>query len=139
MFCTPLAQKPEVKLRFSCGDSVGFRVGDHDDGSDQWFNGVVRETWAKLSGPCTFEEIQFAQFVTYRLEVDPSHAFEESVFYCHRDDHTLIRKPQNIPQIRTRGISKRMEKRRLVDGAWEMFDHVTLRGRRLIKDAKESG
>lgn len=43
LFCTPLAQKPEVKLRFSCGDSVGFRVGDHDDGSDQWFNGVVRE------------------------------------------------------------------------------------------------
>merc|ERR1712232_239995 len=136
-FCTEIYSTPP-KLRFACGDRVAFRIEDSADGLDQWLCGQVKETWSKLEGPHTFDGVKFAMEVPYLLEADSSESLSELCYYCHKDDHTLIRKENHAPQTRTRGIAKRMEKRLGPDGTFEMFDHVTLRRKTVVGELEDS-
>lgn len=137
MFCAQ-ADQQQHKLRFSPGDRVGFRVEDTSEGLDQWICGVVKETWPRLAGPYEFEGVTFAETVPYAVVSDAGHARPEPLLYCHRDDHTLIRKEANVPQSRTRGVAKRFEKRTLTQGSLEMFDHVTCRSKRVRAESEDS-
>ena len=54
---------------------------------------------------------------------------ERGAYYCQRDEHTLIRKPENVPRSLGKAISQRFEKRTSADGTVEVFDHVTTRSK----------
>jgi len=58
-------------------------------------------------------------------------------YYCHWDDHSLIRKPENKPLTLGKTISKRFELRPLNDELMEEFDHATERSR-AVKAGNES-
>ncbi|CAK0883647.1 unnamed protein product, partial [Prorocentrum cordatum] len=118
----PRLRKP---LRFALGDAVAIRIWDHDDGREHWARGIVTAVWHPLPGPHDAEGL-FAsgEAVPYRVQVEG-----EGSYLCVRDEHTLIRRPENAPRTPGIGISKRFEKRKLKDGTVENFDHLTLRGR----------
>lgn len=111
-------------LRFAPGDEVGIRVRDKSDGYEQWIHGKVVEIWPALPKPAQTGLLWSADAIPYKIVVAKGGAF-----YCHRDDHTLIRLPQNVPRVPVKTISKRFENRELADGRVERFDHMTLRGR----------
>eukprot|EP00404_Azadinium_spinosum_P059534 CAMPEP_0180704188 /NCGR_PEP_ID=MMETSP1038_2-20121128/7018_1 /TAXON_ID=632150 /ORGANISM="Azadinium spinosum, Strain 3D9" /LENGTH=254 /DNA_ID=CAMNT_0022735995 /DNA_START=179 /DNA_END=940 /DNA_ORIENTATION=- len=115
----PNQRKP---LRFNLKDKVAIRVQDHSDGYEQWVCGEVLEVWPVLKGKPKEGFLRTAEAVPYKVAVE-----KRGVFYCHRDEHTLIRLPENIPRTLVKTISKRFENRKLPDGAVEKFDHVTLR------------
>merc|ERR1712187_1004929 len=63
---------------------------------------------------------------------------DDEIFYCHRDDHTLIRSPENVPRTPCKGVSQRFELRKRPDGTSERFDHVTLQSR-IQRDERDQG
>eukprot|EP00415_Alexandrium_ostenfeldii_P002595 UN2595 len=69
-----------------------------------------------------------ASHVPYTVNADDGNAY-----HCHLDDHTLIRRPGNVPRVPGKSISKRFEERTLSDGTVEKFDHATMRGKRMVK------
>mmetsp|Transcript_6848 Transcript_6848/g.8849 ORF Transcript_6848/g.8849 Transcript_6848/m.8849 type:complete len:266 (-) Transcript_6848:362-1159(-) len=113
-----------LPLRFGPGDEVGIRVWDSIDGYEHWVRGKVAEIWPALPKPVEAGFLKSADAVPYKIVADAGGAF-----HCHRDDHTLIRLPQNVPRKPGKTISKRFENRELADGRIERFDHMTLRGR----------
>merc|ERR1712224_440908 len=129
MFCAQRYDSPP-KLRFAPGERVSFRVEDAKDGLDQWLCGEVKEAWPKLHQPCQFEGVQFVDTVP-AVEADSTFGRLEVSYYCHRDDHTLIRKEENMPQERSFGIARRMEKRVLAGNTTVTFDHATCRSRKI--------
>jgi len=121
----PIAFDKAKKLRFGVGDAVAIRAMDTSNGFECWLDAKVSETWATL--PFEKEEgmLKAAEAVPY-VVVSKDH---NVTFYCHRDEHTLIRKPENKPQKPGKTVSKRFEIRERTDGKKEKFDHVTLRGK----------
>lgn len=125
------------KLRFSTGDNIVCRIrNDPNDGLEQWVPGVIDMTWAEIPGERTWSMAdmtgEYADVVPYKVSLKSG----RSVF-CHRDDHTLIRREGMQPQERVKGISKRMELRRREDGSKEKIDHVTER-RKVLEEVSES-
>jgi len=126
----PRLRKP---LRFALGDAVAIRIWDHDDGREQWALGLITAVWHPLPGPHDAEGfLASGEAVPYRVQVEG-----EGSYLCIRDEHTLIRKPENVPRTLGFGISKRFEKRKLPDGTVEKFDHLTLRGRKVQDDGMD--
>lgn len=126
------------KLRFAPGERVSFRVEDGEGGLDQWLCGTVKETWPNIPGPCEFAGVQFCDTVPYSLEADSTTGRSERTYYCHRDDHTLVRREDHMPQKRRKGIAQRMEKRALA-GSTVIFDHATCRSREVQGESESSG
>lgn len=124
------------KLRFSTGDSVFCRIRNAKDGSEQWVPGIVDMVWADIPGESTWEmedlSGEYADAVPYKVALASGR-----IIFCHRDDHTLIRREGLQPQTRGKGISKRMEVRIREDGSKEVIDHVTER-RKILSDTVES-
>merc|ERR1712232_1018472 len=110
-------RQKSAALRFAVDAPVGFRVADTPEGFDKWLTGVVDSHWYELPN---------GKIVPYKLKTETG-----QVYYCHRDEHTLIRSKENIPQERVKTIAVRIEKRQREDGTWEKYDHVTGRGRPL--------
>merc|ERR1719221_2028950 len=125
-----ISKEARQPLRFGIGDKVCIRIWDREDGYENWKAGEVTSVWSKIrpkpSGTSFLEE--WADAIPYKVDVE-----HLGLFYCHRDDHTLIRKVENAPRTLLKTMSKRMEKRKLEDGTLEVFDHVTCR-RRIVKD-----
>merc|ERR1719335_1332433 len=126
----PESSKP--KLRLAVGDKVVCRVrNDPKDGLEQWVPGAISFIWPKLSGDEAWNmggvSGKFPSCVPYKVDLTAG-----GWIYCHRDDHTLIRRQGMEPQARVRGISKRMELRKNEDGSQEKIDHVTERRKRLM-------
>jgi len=115
-------------LRFAHQDSVCIRVRDSADGNEHWIPGQVVELWPGLRGEPGEGFLVSAESVPYLVL-----AQDDTAYYCHLDDHTLIRKPENAPKVPVKGISKRFEHRKLPDGSVERFDHVTLRSRKRVE------
>lgn len=118
------------KLRFALGDKVVCRIcNDPQDGLEQWVSGKISETWPKLPGEHKWSmgEVSgnYPDVVPYKIDL------VSGWVYCHRDDHTLVRRQGLQPQTRVRGISKRMELLKCADGTRERIDHVTERRKRL--------
>jgi len=124
-----ISEKQRKMLRFSVGDNVAIRVKDDSSGYEQWKKGTVIEVWSKLPGKVQEGFLASAEAVPYLVELDATKNDEK--FYCHRDDHTLIRKPDNIPQKLGKTISNRFETKTLDDGSVVKFDHVSLRFQKL--------
>lgn len=121
-WCAPLAPPATRKpLRFSAGDRVAVRVKDLPSGFENWSPGLVVSTWTQASSRGLQAMPQ--AMVPYVVATDSRN------YYCHRDDHTLIRKAEHIPQAPQKSISKRFEHRRRPDGVLEILDHVTLRSK----------
>lgn len=80
-------------LRYGLGDAVAIRVMDNDEGFEQWMDGKITEGWPALPGH-RGQELPFglmpAESVPYLVSLK---ANPDRTFFCHRDDHTLIRKP----------------------------------------------
>jgi len=108
--------------RFSQGERVAFRIHDRTDGFDQWLCGKVVATWCELKD---------GKKIPYELCSDDDDDLTK--YFCHNDDHTLIRTVDNIPAERCKTIAPRMEKRKLEDGQIECIDHVT--GNKRIRKA----
>jgi len=125
-WAAPMSLSKSKPLRFNLEDTVAIRVMDSSKGYEQWKVGKVVEVWPALPGAAPTGFLKSADAVPYKIELQED--FRQR-FYCHRDEHTLIRKPENVPQTPTKAISKRFEKRRLADGSIEKFDHLTLRGK----------
>merc|ERR1719335_80623 len=70
---------------------------------------------------------KFPGFVPYKIDLTSG-----GWVYCHRDNHTLIRRQGMEPLTRVRGISKRLEVRKGQDGSKEKIDHMTERRKRLM-------
>jgi len=127
-----ISESSKPKLRFALGDNVVCRVrNDLKDGLEQWVPGVISLLWPKLPGDHNWRmgdfSGQYPDLVPYKVDL------ASGVWvYCHRDDHTLIRRKGMEPQTRVRGISKRMEVRTCEDGSRERVDHVTERRKRLM-------
>jgi hypothetical protein len=129
------------KLRFAVGNKVRCRVRNSpNDGLEQWLPGEITAAWPKLSG----EEVEetwdmggitgeFPDVVPYRVDL-----VDGRWIYCHRDDHTLIRREGFQPLARVRGISKRIEVRNAEDGRKEQIDHVTERRKTLANELSDS-
>mmetsp|Transcript_108931 Transcript_108931/g.232777 ORF Transcript_108931/g.232777 Transcript_108931/m.232777 type:complete len:358 (-) Transcript_108931:70-1143(-) len=131
----PESRKP--RTRFAVGEKVVCRVRNSpDDGLERWVPGAVSEVWPKLAGQkmWDFDGVtgNFADIVPYKVVLDSG-----TWIYCHRDDHTLIRREGMEPQTRVRGISKRMELRKGKDGRKERVDHTTER-RKLMLESESS-
>jgi len=112
-------------LRFGLEDKVCIRIWDEPKGYEKWVPGKVVELWPSLPKPKKKgHDYEWAEGLPYKVSVDSL-----GDFFCHWDDHTLIRKAENAPQTAVKSISKRMEKRKREDGTLEVVDHVTLRRR----------
>jgi hypothetical protein len=127
------AIQDKPKLRFPVGEKVVCRIRNtSSDGLEQWVPGTISGTWPKLSGPMEWDmgdvSGRFPEQVPYSIDLESG-----KMLYCHRDDHTLIRRAGLEPQTRLRGISKRLEVRKKADGSKEKFDHSTERGKRLLE------
>jgi hypothetical protein len=124
-------------LRFAVGDSVACRLRNAADGLENWQYGHVSAIWAPLHGPSKWEFAgvsgQYADAVPYKVFLDSG-----KWVLCQADNHTLIRRRGMEPQTRVKGISKRLEIRKLVGGGKEQIDHVTGRTRLLTDDSDES-
>lgn len=99
----PKSRKP--RTRFAVGSKVVCRVCNNiGDGLERWVSGTVSLIWAKLAGELTSEfHSAHLDVVPYKIDLSSG-----SWIYCHKDDHTLIRREGMQPQIRVRGTSKRM-------------------------------
>lgn len=132
-WCAPAVTVESRKpLRFADGDRVAIRVKDLSGGYENWMLAGIVSTWTEMPLPSRLgnaHRLKPHVIVPYVLMSEG-----REVFYCHRDDHTLIRKPEHVPQIPLKSISKRFEKRRCSDGTVEMFDHVTLRSKPANED-----
>eukprot|EP00931_Biecheleriopsis_adriatica_P045647 TRINITY_DN2613_c0_g3_i1.p1 TRINITY_DN2613_c0_g3~~TRINITY_DN2613_c0_g3_i1.p1 ORF type:complete len:353 (-),score=56.60 TRINITY_DN2613_c0_g3_i1:99-1157(-) len=130
----PESKRP--KLRFAVGAAVVCRVRNAEDGLERWVPGKVSLHWPKLPGEQKWEMGEasgsYPDAVPYRVELN-----DGGWTYCHKDNHTLIRRKGLEPQERVKGISKRIEVRTASDGAKERFDHVTERGKRLATEPAE--
>merc|ERR1712100_826531 len=94
-------------LRFNVNDQVSIRIQDNKDGYEQWVSGTVMQTWSVLPGPRQTQGLMVsAEAVPYKVVVD-----KRGAFYCHRDDHTLIRDKENAPKTLGKSIAKRFETR----------------------------
>jgi len=136
-WAAPLVAKPikTQPLRFKLSDRVGIRVQDNADGYENWLCGNVVEVWPTLPGNHETQGfLASANSVPYKVLTD-----DKIAFYCHRDDHTLIRKAENVPQTQVKTISSRFERRQLLDGTFIKFDHVTMRSRKIMEEFDEEG
>lgn len=126
-WAAPLVPDRSKPLRFAVGDAVAIRVKDNDDGYEQWADGNVVDVWYEFPEPMGQGFVRTAAVVPYKvsLQSDPN-----QTYFCHRDEHTLIRKQENKPRITGKTISKRFERRQLDNGSFEKYDHVTLRSKR---------
>lgn len=125
----PETKRP--KLRFGVGDKIVCRVRNSpQDGLEQWVPGVINEIWPALPGEEKWDmgdaSGKYPDVVPYKINLASGWVF------CHKDDHTLIRREGMQPVTRVRGISKRMELRQCADGSKERIDHVTERRKRMI-------
>eukprot|EP00419_Tripos_fusus_P005919 CAMPEP_0172688188 /NCGR_PEP_ID=MMETSP1074-20121228/22242_1 /TAXON_ID=2916 /ORGANISM="Ceratium fusus, Strain PA161109" /LENGTH=637 /DNA_ID=CAMNT_0013507795 /DNA_START=61 /DNA_END=1975 /DNA_ORIENTATION=- len=121
-WAAPIVSVSERKpLRFSPDELVSIRIWDTDDGYEQWANAKVLKIWPSLPGPVLEGFLQSADAVPYKVD-----AHGHGIFYCHRDDHTLLRLPENVPRIPGKRITPRFELRELPDGKTEKFDNQTL-------------
>jgi hypothetical protein len=134
----PLTSRP--KLRFAVGDKVCCRIRNSpNDGLEQWVSGEVVALWPKafrdLDATWDMGEASgiFSDVVPYEVVEIPS----GRRIYCHRDEHTLIRREGFQPLERVRGVSKRMEAIKNKDGK-ELIDHVTERRRPCVNDISDS-
>lgn len=126
----PIPETCRPKLRFKVGDNVCCRVRSNpEDDLEQWESGEVNDVWPRL--PVHLEPTwdmgefagRYAEYVPYQVLL----AAGRKLIYCHRDDHTLIRREGMQPSTRVKGISKRLEIVKHADGSSEMIDHVTER------------
>ncbi|CAK0869444.1 unnamed protein product [Prorocentrum cordatum] len=125
-----------VKLRFEVGTRVGCRIRDTEDAVSVWGRGQIVEDWPLLPPP---HQLPYgrrtARVVPYLVKLDSG-----QFVYAHRDDHTLIRLEEYIPQSMGRGIAARFESRREADGSIVRLDHYTMRGKKLEgEDADDDG
>jgi len=122
--CCASAVSPQMRkpLRFSAGDQVAIRVMDLPTGLENWRCGHVRSTWMELPIGPVGDRVE-RKVVPYVIQAN------SGTYYCHRDDHTLIRQPEHVPQTLQMSISKRFEQRKRPDGTLEVFDHATLRSK----------
>lgn len=125
------------KLRFSLGDSVVCRVrNDAADGLESWVHGTVSAQWPELPGSRKWElngmSGEYPAVVAYKVNLTLG-----GWVYCHKDHHTLIRRKGWEPQQRVKGISTRMEVRKLQDGSKEKVDHQTERCKPFLEEDSE--
>jgi len=121
-WAAPIISESQRKpLRFSPDEIVGIRIWDTDDGFEQWVFGRVLEIWPSLPEPVQEGFLQSADAVPYKVDVHG-----HGIFYCHRDDHTLLRRPENVPRTPGKRITPRFEPRKLPNGNMVMFDNLTL-------------
>lgn len=133
-----LASATRPKLRFSPGDSVVCRVrNDAADGLERWVDGTVGAQWPELPGSRQWELNgmcgEYSAVVAYQIKLTLG-----GWLYCHRDHHTLIRQKGWEPQQRVKGISARMEVRKLEDGSKEKVDHQTARRKPFLEESDDS-
>lgn len=133
-WAAPTAFDKKKPLRFGIGDEVAIRVKDRPDGYEQWRDGKITAVWASIQGPKGEGFLKPAEAVPYVVSLSPH---PQQTYYCHLDDHTLIRKPENKPRKLRKTLSKRFEVRQADGGALEKFDHVTLRSK-IVQDMSES-
>jgi len=132
-----LAGATRPKLRFSLGDSVVCRVrNDAADGLERWVDGTVGAEWPQLPGSRQWELNgmcgEYSAAVAYQVDLTLG-----GWVYCHKDHHTLIRRKGWEPQQRVKGISTRLEVRKLEDGGKEKVDHQTERRKPFLGDDSE--
>lgn len=122
------------KLRFGVGDAVVCRVSnDATDGLERWIDGMVGAAWPELPGARQWEmngmRADYPAVVPYRVDLA-----KDVWVYCHKDQFTLIRRKGWEPQQRVKGLSQRMEVRKLEDGHKEKVDHQTERRKPVVED-----
>mmetsp|Transcript_69900 Transcript_69900/g.138368 ORF Transcript_69900/g.138368 Transcript_69900/m.138368 type:complete len:364 (-) Transcript_69900:252-1343(-) len=132
-----MASATRPKLRFRLGDSVVCRVrNDAADGLERWVDGTVNAEWPELPGSRQWELNgmcgEYPAVVAYQINLTLG-----GWVYCHKDHHTLIRRKGWAPQQRVKGISARMEVRKLEDGGKEKVDHQTERCKPFLEDDSE--
>jgi len=131
-----IAETRKPKLRFALGDKVACRIRNtQEDGLENWVTGSIGEIWPKI-GEAAWDiggmTGKFPDIVPYKIEL------ASGWVYCHRDDHTLIRREGMQPITRVKGISKRIEHVTVADGSKFCIDHVTGRRKRLLEDLSDS-
>mmetsp|Transcript_2497 Transcript_2497/g.2702 ORF Transcript_2497/g.2702 Transcript_2497/m.2702 type:complete len:347 (+) Transcript_2497:59-1099(+) len=130
----PASKRPA--LRFGLQEKVVCRIRNAADGLEKWLPGTVTAIWPTLHGPREWEidgvSGEYADVVPYKID------FEKGGWtYCHADNHTLIRRQGMEPQTRVKGISKRMESRKLAGGIKECIDHVTEKRKQVLDSDSE--
>jgi len=130
---SPYTASKEPKLRFALGDKVVCRIRNSPvDGLENWVPGVISKIWPNI-GEATWDlgELsgKFPDVVPYKIDLASGRWV-----YCHRDDHTLIRREGLQPVTRVKGISKRMELVKEADGSTFRVDHVTERRKRVREE-----
>jgi len=126
-----VSETNKPRLRFAVGEKVVCRIcSSPQDGLEQWVAGEVSEIWPVLPGEKAWNmgEVagEYPDVVPYKVTLASGWVF------CHKDDHTLIRRENMQPLTRVRGISKRMEVRKHADGSKEHIDHVTERRKHIL-------
>jgi hypothetical protein len=138
----PLVQQSNrPKLRFAVGDKVRCRVQNNpNDDLEQWEMGQVTSIWPQLCMPGDYNTWvlgdvsgKYADAVPYQVDL-----MTGRWIYCHKDDHTLIRREGLQPVTRVRGMSKRIEVRKGEDGSKERIDHVTERRKVFVDEFSDS-
>lgn len=155
------AESNKPKLRFGVGDKVVCRLrNDAKDGLENWFSGAITEVWPKIEdvatphaehtncsskGDCSSNcsgktgdtgcglgvgSGKLCDVVPYKIGL-----VSGKWVYCHRDDHTLIRREGLKPLTRVKGVSKRMETVKEADGTKFVVDHATERRKRMLVDS----
>merc|ERR1711972_679765 len=112
-----VSESRRPKLRFAIGDGVVCRIrNDPKDSLEQWVRGAIGSVWPQLPGDDTWHmggsSGKYPDIVPYKVDLASG-----GWVYCHRDDHTLIRRQGMEPLTRVQGISKRMEVRTCADGS----------------------
>jgi hypothetical protein len=132
-----VSESKKPKLRFALGDKVVCRIrNDPADGLESWVEGFVKEVWPNIGKESwDLGEVKgdFPEMVAYKVE-----RASGRWLYCHRDDHTLIRRENMKPATRVKGISKRMEVVKEADGRQFRVDHVTERRKRIMEELDDS-
>lgn len=121
-------------LRFALGDKIVCRIRNNpEDGLENWVPGLISDIWPSI-GEASWDmgEVagKFPDVVPYKITL----ASGKSI-YCHKDDHTLVRREGMQPTTRVKGISKRMEYIKAADGSKTCVDHVTGRRKRMLEDS----
>lgn len=133
---TRLTGSTKPNLRFAEGDKVAVRVKNAQDGLELWVSGGVAALWPTLPGASKWQMAdmsgEFPTEVPYRVDLSPG-----GWCFVHRDHHTLIRRDGLQPQTRVKGISKRMEIRKMQDGGREQIDHQTERRKAMLDDSDD--
>lgn len=128
------------KLRFALGDKVVCRIQNHpDDGLENWVPGFISEIWPEI-GEAAWDvgeaSGKFPNVVPYKIEL--SACKSGRWVYCHRDDHTLVRREGMQSVVRVKGISKRIEHLTGADGDKFCIDHVTGRRKRELEQPSDN-